>query len=204
MARVWEDAGRARRAFVDMIDGLSDEQMAAESLCTGWSTRMVLGHLTSFVDIPLPKFMFNVARSGFDFDKASTRMAHRMCERSDAELLAALRDKATQPAPVPSFDEGITIADTTIHTQDVRRPLGLEGAPEADIMQRSLEFMTGHKQGKILTGRTYEGLRLQPSDLDWSWGDGQVVEGPAEAMMLAMAGRPTHDELSGPGVDLLR
>ena len=96
------------------------------------------------------------------------------------------------------------MADTAIHTQDVRRPLGLDGALSAEVLTASLAFMAGHKQGKVLTGRTYDGLHLQPTDLDWSWGAGQSVEGPAEAMMLAMAGRPTHDELSGPGVELLR
>jgi hypothetical protein len=47
------------------------------------------------------------------------------------------------------------------------------------------------------------GLRLVATDLDWSTGDGPIVEGAAEPLLMAIAGRSTTDELTGPGLPTL-
>jgi hypothetical protein len=47
--------------------------------------------------------------------------------------------------------------------------------------------------------RRIRGLPLVATDLDWSTGDGPPVEGPAEPLLMAIAGRPTTNELSGHG-----
>jgi hypothetical protein len=44
------------------------------------------------------------------------------------------------------------------------------------------------------------GLTLTATDLGWSSGRGPVVEGPGEALLMAVAGRrDAVGELSGPG-----
>jgi hypothetical protein len=44
------------------------------------------------------------------------------------------------------------------------------------------------------------GLTLTATDLDWTTGTGPAVEGPAEALLMAIAGRRgVVQELSGPG-----
>ena len=51
------------------------------------------------------------------------------------------------------------------------------------------------------------GLHLRATDLDWSAGEpgAPEVTGTAEALMMALAGRPTAlADLSGPGVAELR
>jgi hypothetical protein len=49
------------------------------------------------------------------------------------------------------------------------------------------------------------GLRFTAADLDWAWGTGPAVTGAAEAVMMAMTGRPVAlDDLDGPGVPVLR
>jgi len=46
---------------------------------------------------------------------------------------------------------------------------------------------------------------LTATDTDWSHGSGPEVSGPALSLLLAVAGRrPALDDLSGPGLDLLR
>jgi hypothetical protein len=48
-------------------------------------------------------------------------------------------------------------------------------------------------------------VTLQATDTDWSYGSGPVVAGPARALMLATTGRTAAlDELTGPGLELLR
>ncbi len=48
------------------------------------------------------------------------------------------------------------------------------------------------------------GLSLAAVDLDWAAGRGARVEGPAEALLMGMAGRSVAlAELDGPGVGVL-
>ena len=55
------------------------------------------------------------------------------------------------------------------------------------------------------TPKRIRGLELRATDTDWSTGDGPVVEGPLQSLVLAMAGRgDALDELSGDGLDELR
>ncbi len=73
------------------------------------------------------------------------------------------------------------------------------------MVETALDFMTGHRMARgIADPATRDGLRFEASDLDWSAGEGPTVRGPGEAMLLAMAGRPVLDELSGDGVSTLR
>ena len=49
------------------------------------------------------------------------------------------------------------------------------------------------------------GLRFEATDLDWTAGSGPTVRGTAEALMLALTGRPVVlAELAGDGVAALR
>jgi hypothetical protein len=48
-------------------------------------------------------------------------------------------------------------------------------------------------------------VTLRATDTDWSHGSGPEVTGPAIALVMAMTGRKAAlDDLSGPGVDVLR
>jgi hypothetical protein len=47
-------------------------------------------------------------------------------------------------------------------------------------------------------------VRLIATDVDWAYGDGLTVTGPAEALLMAMAALPAAlDQLNGPGKALL-
>jgi hypothetical protein len=49
------------------------------------------------------------------------------------------------------------------------------------------------------------GLRFTATDVTWTHGDGPEVQGPGEAILLALAGRPVAlDELTGDGLASLR
>ncbi len=204
MADGWERAGRARRAFADVIEGLEPAQLDAATPCGHWTPRHILGHLTSFVDIGLGTFFANMARHRFNYDAAADTMAARMAERPVDDLVATLRAKAEKKAWLPIFPEMLTVADAVIHTQDVRRGVGLDDRPEDDLLRDSLDFMATDRQAKAIGGPKLDGLAFAATDLDWSSGSGPSVEGPAEAVLMAMAGRDVLDELSGDGVDRLR
>ena len=202
----WKRAGAARTDFADLIAGLSPEQLEQQSLCDAWTARGVLCHVTGFVETGALGMIGAMIRSRFDFDKMSLAMADKQLARPVDDVIAALRSKATKSAPMPGFPEEMTMSDVAIHTQDVRRPLGLSGSlPEATV-RNALDFITGHKMGSTLIANrpTLEGVALTATDMDWSFGEGAEISGPAESLMMALAVRPVLDELSGPGVDRWR
>ena len=205
MAKQWNLAGRVRLEVADLFDSLSKGQLETPSLCEDWTVRDVLGHATMFVEVPLPKFMFQIAKAGFNYDQMADRVAKQLAERPVDELTGALRAKATKAAAMLMFPEAMTVADLTIHLQDVRRPLGVEAQADPDALTATLDFLTGHKMAKnIFDPAVIEGLQFEATDRDWRSGEGPVVTGAAEALMMGMAGRPVLDELDGPGLETLR
>lgn len=198
---VWEMAGRGRRDFADMIEGLSDEQLNQQSLCDAWTARGVLCHLTAFVETGFPSFVGGLVKNKFDFDKASLAMAQKQLDRPVADVIASLRAKATKSSAMPVFPEELTVTDTAIHTQDVRRPLGLDGSIADDIQLTALNFLTEHKMATMLVNRPpIDGVKLTATDMDWTWGSGAEITGTAEALMMGLAKRPVLDDLSGEGL----
>ncbi|MDH4146056.1 MAG: maleylpyruvate isomerase family mycothiol-dependent enzyme [Acidimicrobiia bacterium] len=201
MAKTWTTAATARTAFADMVEALDDAQLDAPTLCGHWTPRLITAHLVSFVDVPLPKFLANIARRRFDYGAAADSMARTLAERPFAELVGTLRAKAARSSGLPIFPESMTIADTLIHTQDVRRPLGLRGDPDPALVRTVLEFLASHRQaGQITDPRKVAAVSLHATDLDWWHGSGPLVEGTGEAIVMALAGRPVVAELHGEGV----
>ena len=96
------------------------------------------------------------------------------------------------------------LADKMIHHQDIRRPLGYPRAVPAERVEVSLRRVIASRW--VFGGyRRVEGLRVEASDMDFTHGDGPLVFGSGEALLLVLAGRPAAiDDLEGDGLPLLR
>lgn len=200
----WELAARARRDYADLVEPLTD-RADATTMCGDWTVHHVTAHLASFVDVGLPSFFLNMAKHRFDYDRAADTLARRIAERPMSELIASLREKAGKKSAVPIFPGEMTATDVVVHTQDVRRGLGLDGAPDPELVATALAFLTTDKKAAAIVGKgKYDGLRFEATDSEWRHGDGALVAGPSEALMMAMAGRPVFDELTGDGVATLQ
>lgn len=201
MADDWEITAKARSDFADLLDSLTEEQLNGNTLCENWTPMDVAGHLVSFVELGLPAMMFSMAKAGFNVDKAWKANAAKYKEMGRDKISATLREKAAKSAPIPTFSAGVSFTDVAVHTQDVRRGLGLEGSLDDRVLRESLDWATTHKQRKIhVDPKDIEGLRLEATDMDWSWGEGALVSGPAEAILLAINRRDMSAELTGDGV----
>jgi uncharacterized protein (TIGR03083 family) len=197
----WELASKARHDFADMMDGCSAEQLGQSTFCAKWNAHEVLAHLTGFVETSGPGLFGNLLKAGFNFDKASVAMVNKRSGRSVADLGASLRAKGAKTAPLPGFPEELTVSDVAIHTQDVRRPLGLDGELDPVVLRTALDFLTANKKARILVeGRPLDGVRLQATDMDWSFGEGAEITGSGDALMMGIANRPVLDDLSGEGL----
>ena len=201
MADDTQITAKARKDFADLLDSLSEEQLNGNTLCAGWTPMDVAGHVVSFVELGLPAMMFSMAKAGFNVDKAWKANATKYKAMGRDAISAALREKAGKSAPIPSFSAGISFMDVAVHTQDVRRGLGLEGSLDEDVLRASLDWVTTHKQRKThVDPKDIEGLRLEATDMDWSWGEGALVSGPAEAILMGINRRDVSAELTGDGV----
>ncbi len=191
-----------------LLHSLDDQQWDAPSLCEGWKVRHVVGHLTLGASTNPLKLPILAAPYGFNIAKASGRESFRYGEEhTPTELLDVFDRLVCAPSPVglgkvaPPHE---FFVDKVIHNQDIRRPLGLDREIPVERLIASLDVLPS-LGGFLKSKRHARGLRFVATDIDHTVGDGLEVRGPAEALILAMSGRPVSlPELEGDGVDLLR
>ena len=193
-----------RRLTADLVVALSPDQLSTPSLCGAWTVRDVSAHLLMPLVTSTPKFVFAMARSGMNFDKANKVLTAGVAGRSTAEIAAGLRANADSRFTPPGLGPEAPLTDALVHGQDMRRPLGLHRDIPEQRQRVVLDFLVGGSAKAFVPASRIAGLRLEASDLDWTWGDGESVTGPAEALMMAIAGRSVAlADLSGDGVPVM-
>ena len=91
-----------------------------------------------------------------------------------------------------------------IHGQDIRIPLRLATNRPIDPWRVALELVVTPKARRVFGLLPLDGVRLAATDLDWTYGSGDEVRGPAIALALTIMGRNARvEDLSGPGVPRL-
>jgi uncharacterized protein (TIGR03083 family) len=201
----WEMTDNERTAFADLADSLTPAQWDQQSLCGEWKVRDVVAHVTDGADLSFGKSMLTLMKYGFRMNTMIEREAQKSGAKSPEELRKGLRDsvgihKAMAPAKPPD-----RVMETIVHEQDVRRPLGIPRSYPADEMTVALDCATAQGHSLLPGKKRIKDLHLKATDLDWELGDGADVTGPAEALLMAVAGRQVAlADLSGPGVDTLR
>ncbi len=200
---VWPLVHAERRALIDDLAGLDDEQWSRPSLCDGWTVHDVAAHL---VDVALTTrlgFVVGMARARFDFDRQNANGLQRARGATARDTLERLRKVATRtstpPAPLDT-----RIVEEVVHGEDIRRVVGLHRHYPDDVVTRSLlqqsRMPASFGGAKEVVAR----VRLTATDLDLSIGEGPDISGPAVALLLAVTGRRVAlDELDGPGIATL-
>ncbi|MEO6512798.1 MAG: maleylpyruvate isomerase family mycothiol-dependent enzyme, partial [Nocardioides sp.] len=193
-----------RLRLADFFDGLDDEQLATPSLCDSWTVRDVLGHLVMPLAGSTMGFLRHVVRARGSLDRASVAVARELAARPVPELTALLRRYADQHGRAPGVGPMGQLADGCVHLRDCARPLGLPDDVPLSDWRLLLDWLPVGVPG-LVPKRRLDGLSLRATDQDWSWGSGALVEGPSEALAMAVVGRTVaFDDLTGPGVEVLR
>ncbi|BCJ48384.1 hypothetical protein GCM10010168_76900 [Actinoplanes ianthinogenes] len=194
-----------RRRMAGLVESLTAEQLRTPSLCGAWTVKEVVGHLVAAVAAAKSSALPILIRSGFRLHRANAMLATRMAARPAGELAAMLRAHAESPFRPPIVGYPGQLTDLQVHGQDIRRPLGLPHELRPERLRASLDFLVGGRAIGFVPRRRPLGLRWEATDLGWTWGDGPLVRGTGEAVMLALTGRrPALDDLSGDGVAELR
>jgi uncharacterized protein (TIGR03083 family) len=199
----WPFIHAERGALASDLRMLSPEQWDTRSLCAEWSVRDVLGHMTATAKMTPPKFIGAMAKSGFRFNAMTAADVARETAGTPAETLAAFESQLTATTHPPGPLEAM-LGEAIIHSEDIRRPLGLTREYPQEAVIRVADFFKG---SNVLIGakKRIAGLTLHASDAAWSTGTGLEVTGPALALVLVMTGREAAlAELSGDGVATLR
>jgi uncharacterized protein (TIGR03083 family) len=190
---------RAERAdLADFLATLSPAEWDAPSLCAGWRVRDVVAHMFSYEELSAVGLVVRFIRGGVLPDRVNAAGVAAYADRSPGELLALVRRHQQPRGLTAGFGGRIALTDGVIHHQDIRRPLGRSRDIPAERMLAALDF--ARTAPTIGAAKRVRGLTLAATDLDWTAGSGPVVEGPAESLLMAIAGRRgVAGDLTGPG-----
>ena len=191
-----------RRDLADYLDTLTEEQWEEPSLCPGWAVRDVVGHLPSYDELGWPAVVALFARSRFSLARCNQVGVERSRRLSTQQLVARLRAHAAPRGITAMFGGAIALTDGVIHHQDIRRALGHPRTVPEERLVAALDFAP--RARALPAPEIARGLRLVATDVDWAHGAGPEVEGPGEALLVALAGRRQGlAGLEGPGLATL-
>ena len=194
-----------REALIELLETLTPEEWATQSLCDRWTVQAVAAHLAYAPVTPPGEMLGGLVRAGLRINKMGADAAIRASERGVPAILDQLRTNtanAAKPTGVPML---AVLADAVVHQLDIRVPLGKPRNIPQDAFVPAADFFaaTGFP-GSIVVGgnvrKRVAGLRLVADDADWTHGDGPEVHGSSQDLMLMLAGRPVAaGALTGPG-----
>jgi uncharacterized protein (TIGR03083 family) len=206
MSDVWTLVHAERAALAADLESLPDDRWRTTSLCTELTVREVLAHMTAGATLSFPRWFAGVLRARFDFEKQVLTRLREQLGDSPAQTLARFRaavERSTTPLGFQGSPEW-ALAETVVHAEDIRRPLGLRRDHPAEVLTTAAAFYAASDLAVLAKGRI-GGLRLVATDTGFTTGDGLPVTGPTIALIMAMTGRAAFcADLDGTGVAALR
>jgi uncharacterized protein (TIGR03083 family) len=199
---IWPTIHAERKALLDDVSGLTDDDWSTPSLCKEWTVADVFAHLLSAAKMTPLRFATRFAGARFDFNRFTAAQVAIEGAGGPAATMAAFRT-AEPRETAPPGPKATWLGEAFVHGEDIRRPLGIHREYPLDEVTRALAFYAG--SNTVIGGKNrVAGVTMQPSDIDFSIGTGPTVRGPAIALLLAATGRKSAlDELSGAGVSTL-
>ena len=195
-----------RRRAADMFEGLDRQQLASPSLCSAWSARDMAGHLALPFAVSLPMVMLGMVRHRGSFDSYSAKASREIGSQPVSRLVTTLRDNAESRWTPPGKGAIAPLTDLCVHVRDVARPLDLDVcAPRETWREILTSLFSGQARSGTIPRHRAEGLEVHATDLGETWGNGARLEGPTEALVMALAGRTVAvGDLAGDGTAVLR
>ncbi len=198
----WPLIRAERVALIGDLENISDPQWSTQSLCSAWTVRDVLAHMTTTAKMTPGRFVGKFAGTGFQFNAMNEKGVKEDLGTTPADTLAGFKaqlDRTTAPpGPLDAM-----VGEIVIHGQDIRRPLGIAHTYQPEALTLVGDFVI---RGNLLLGgkRRATGLTLNATDVDWTRGAGPAVNGPLASIILALTGRKAGlADLTGDGLETL-
>jgi uncharacterized protein (TIGR03083 family) len=192
-----------RASLAEFLEPLSAEQWATTTWCPKWNVQDLVGHLTAAGNITAGHFFPGFVMSGFNFDKFVDKDLRSYAAGIPTQVLDRFKTiiTSTRKPPGPAY---VALGEIMVHSEDIRRPLGVTGDHTAGALT-TLAEMYKSTGAPLHAKKRLVGLKLRATDVDWSTGDGPEIAGPAMSLILAMVGRAAAlDDCAGDGVATLR
>ncbi|SMC55919.1 maleylpyruvate isomerase family mycothiol-dependent enzyme [Lentzea albidocapillata] len=176
-----------RRDQAELLSGLTVEQWLAPSLCEGWTVKHVVAHTTLPFRSSVTRVVLETLKSAGRFNHASDRMARKDAQLPASDLLDALKNNIDHPWTPPGGGPAGALSHDVIHGLDITVALGLDRRVPHDRLRIVLD---GLKPAHVrYFGADLDGTRLEATDLDWTFGEGEPVRGLAQDLLLLVCGR---------------
>ncbi|MEV6304197.1 maleylpyruvate isomerase family mycothiol-dependent enzyme [Actinoplanes sp. NPDC051861] len=203
--KVYDALVDERLRMAALLESLTADQLARPSLCTGWTVHDVAAHLVTYLRYGQVKIYLGILATGADFDRWNIMLTRRAARRPTAEIIARLRAGAAARTTIPRSGYDPVLTDIVLHDLDIRLALGIHRQLAPDRLRVAFRHLAERPSPGYSMGHRLDGLRVTATDTGWSHGAGALVTGPAEPLVLAMAGRRAAlGALSGDGVPILR
>ena len=175
-------------ALAELLEAAGPPVWDEPSLCEGWRTREVVAHVTMPVRYEGPAFVTELEAAGGDFTRLSNTIAARDGAMPTERLLADLRSEVLHTWRPPGGGEDGALTHCVVHCLDIIEAGSLSPrVPDARI-SRVLSVLADTSAPNLF-GTDLSGVELRADDLDWSYGVGTPVVGPAQALVLVVSGR---------------
>ncbi len=200
---IWTVVHSERKALAADLKSLDESQWTTPSLCGGWTVRDMVAHMTATAKITPATFFPKMLASGFSLTRLQVKDISVERGASSADTLARF-EAVEESRKGPPGPEDTMLGETIVHSEDIRRPLGIHHDYPVEAVVRVADF---YKNSNLIIGskRRIAGLALRATDADWSHGTGPEASGPVLALVMAMTGRKSAaSQLSGEGVALLQ
>lgn len=191
----WRLVVEERQDLLAFLQSLTPNQWESPSLCAGWRVKDVAGHL--LVDEPVQAGMFRrilplLATGKLSPNQLNAAWISRTRPWTSERIVDMFQEDSVRTVGLVGHLLGAAVAlrALVIHHQDMRRPLHMERVLPRDRLVATLDALLARKGSASVGSRSRaRGLRLQAVDVGWSHGDGPLVVGPGEAIIMALAGR---------------
>ena len=195
---VWRYVEHQRLDLAGLLESLDEEQWRTPSACPGWTVGDVAAHIISSPQARLLPTMTALVRARGDFDRMILAEGKRWGRAPAADVVAQYHRYAGSRRHPPGTSVLDPLLDVLVHGQDIATPLGIErtmpveaaAAAATHVWSRSFPFNAR---------RRLRGLRLEATDTDWTRGEGALVRGPIQSLLLLLTGRTPTRTLTGPG-----
>jgi uncharacterized protein (TIGR03083 family) len=201
----WTSLKNGREAFAEYLAGLAPDDWTRPSLCAGWTVKDVTAHMLVIPTKTKGTIFRHFLASGFNLDKMNAGFVTAIAaSMSPAQIVSTTRASAGSHGRPPGLPLPGVFNELVVHSSDVAAALGKPFTlPTADYIA-ALDHLK-QTQPVFKSKERVAGLRLRATDAEWTNGEGPLVEGPIQQLVLAVAGRPSAiDHLSGDGVATFR
>jgi uncharacterized protein (TIGR03083 family) len=177
--------------LADLLAAASVETWDAPSLCEKWLVRHVIAHVTMPVRLTPEQFGAEMAAAGGDFTVLSDTVAARDASLPVADLLDHLRSPRLHEWRPPGGGAAGALNHAVIHSLDVTIALDRLAVAPSEAVTAVLDQLTAADGTWFDVDLT--DVRLEATDTDWNWGDGQLVRADSGSLVALLSGRTLPD-----------